>query len=69
MLGGQNFYIKGSKSRDVQDTDAANLTRNKKVKIEVVSENIFILEFVTPIDRRRTLMDGPWTFFSRSNDF
>lgn len=39
------------------------LQAKKQVKIEVVGENIFILEFISPIDRRRTLMDGPWTFF------
>lgn len=39
------------------------LQAKKQVNIEVIGENMFLLEFASDIDRRRTLMDGPWNFF------
>ncbi|KAK6123768.1 hypothetical protein DH2020_042488 [Rehmannia glutinosa] len=36
----------------------------KKIDIEVVGENLFILEFTNPVDRRRALRGGPWHFFN-----
>ncbi|KAK6146676.1 hypothetical protein DH2020_020545 [Rehmannia glutinosa] len=36
----------------------------KKIDIEVVGENLFILEFTNPVDRRRALRGGPWHIFN-----
>ncbi|KAK6144176.1 hypothetical protein DH2020_020996 [Rehmannia glutinosa] len=39
------------------------LQTSKSVEVEVVGENLFILEFRSAIDRRRTLTEGPWNLF------
>lgn len=39
------------------------LKAKKTVKIEVIGENIFLLEFTSVVDRRQALNGGPWTFF------
>ncbi|KAK6114983.1 hypothetical protein DH2020_007252 [Rehmannia glutinosa] len=36
----------------------------RRIEIEVVGENLFILEFTNPTDRLRTLRGGPWHFFN-----
>ncbi|KAK6164361.1 hypothetical protein DH2020_001225 [Rehmannia glutinosa] len=40
------------------------LRATKKIEIEVVGENLFVLEFNNPMDRRRVIeRGGPWHFF------
>ncbi|XP_073152582.1 uncharacterized protein [Henckelia pumila] len=39
------------------------LQAKNSVKIKVIGENLLFLDFASMTDRRRALMDGPWTFF------
>lgn len=39
------------------------LQAKKLVRIEVIVENIFLLDFTSDLDRRHALSDGPWSFF------
>lgn len=63
MLGGEVFSTKAV-NRDTFRTQMPRILQSKKaVKIEVIGENLFLLDFDSVVDKRYALDEGPWTFF------